>query len=208
MHTTEKRHRVRATKSATADTATSSPRRWLTPKCPSGGGQSERMTEGGGLRKLEDQITLWQTPSVADTMGGHLTRGGDRSGEPLLKGQAALFATPAARDWKSGGASVETMNRNARPLNEQVVNSPTFRPDPESLTDGEPSPDGSGRRLQTPKLNPFFDAWLMNWPPTWPFPVMMRFGAAEMESYLSRQRSRLRSLLCARGLLTGAERGL
>ncbi len=31
---------------------------------------------------------LWQTPSVADTMGGHLTRSGDRSGELLLKGQA------------------------------------------------------------------------------------------------------------------------
>ncbi len=29
---------------------------WLTPKQPSGGGQSERKTKGGGLRKLEDQI--------------------------------------------------------------------------------------------------------------------------------------------------------
>jgi hypothetical protein len=28
---------------------------WLTPKVPSGGGQAERTTAGGGLRKLEDQ---------------------------------------------------------------------------------------------------------------------------------------------------------
>jgi hypothetical protein len=29
---------------------------WQTPKQPSGGGQSKRLTAGGGLRKLEDQI--------------------------------------------------------------------------------------------------------------------------------------------------------
>ena len=32
-------------------------RTWLTPKTPTGGGQMERNTEGGGLRKLEDQIS-------------------------------------------------------------------------------------------------------------------------------------------------------
>lgn len=31
---------------------------WLTPKLPSGGGQAERSTDGGGLRKLEDQVML------------------------------------------------------------------------------------------------------------------------------------------------------
>ena len=31
---------------------------WQTPKLPSGGGQAERMTAGGGLRKLEDQALL------------------------------------------------------------------------------------------------------------------------------------------------------
>ena len=29
---------------------------WLTPKIPSGGGQPNRITPGGGLRKLEDQV--------------------------------------------------------------------------------------------------------------------------------------------------------
>lgn len=31
--------------------------KWLTPKSPSGGGQQERVTAGGGLRKLEYQIS-------------------------------------------------------------------------------------------------------------------------------------------------------
>jgi hypothetical protein len=30
-------------------------KQWLTPKVPSGGGQATRTTDGGGLRKLEDQ---------------------------------------------------------------------------------------------------------------------------------------------------------
>ena len=39
------------------DGGTSTRRTWLTPKCHSGGGQMERQTKGGGLRKLEDQIS-------------------------------------------------------------------------------------------------------------------------------------------------------
>lgn len=38
-----------------------------------------------------------------------------------LANQAALWATPAARDWRSGEASEETLNKNARPLNEQAT---------------------------------------------------------------------------------------
>jgi hypothetical protein len=36
---------------------------------------------------------LLQTPSVADAMGGHLSRGGTRSGELLLKGQVKAMAS-------------------------------------------------------------------------------------------------------------------
>jgi DNA-cytosine methyltransferase len=35
--------------------------------------------------------------------------------------RAVKMATPSARDWRSGKASAETMNRNARPLNEQMT---------------------------------------------------------------------------------------
>jgi len=53
-----------------ADTLTSAARLagWQTPKCPSGGGQAERQTAGGGLRKLEDQAQLagWPTPRAEE----------------------------------------------------------------------------------------------------------------------------------------------
>lgn len=46
---------------------------WLTPKCPSGGGQETRQTPGGGLRKLEDQVYLtgWTSPRQSDGKTGH-----------------------------------------------------------------------------------------------------------------------------------------
>ena len=44
---------------------------------------------GGALPGTESN---WPTPSVADTMGGHLSRGGDRSTELLLPGMAQKLA--------------------------------------------------------------------------------------------------------------------
>lgn len=46
-------------------------------------------------------------------------------------------ATPATRDWRDGRASEETMNRNARPLNEQAVSqwaTPTASDDGDKVT--------------------------------------------------------------------------
>jgi hypothetical protein len=47
---------------------------WLTPKVPSGGGQATRETQGGGLRKLEDQTEARQTgklnPRWVETLMG------------------------------------------------------------------------------------------------------------------------------------------
>lgn len=62
---------------------------------------------GASVRPNLDSITeLLPTPSVADGMGGHLTRSGSRSNELLLPGiakahaEGALLPTPAARDHK------------------------------------------------------------------------------------------------------------
>lgn len=72
---------------------------------------------------------------------------------PTLLGLAEALATPSARDWKSGDASPETLERNARPLNEQAQHWPT--PTAMVGNDGE-DPDGwmrRRRRLQEQGIN-------------------------------------------------------
>ena len=70
---------------------------WQTPKLPSGGGQENRQTEGGGLRKLEDQVILagWGTPKISS--GDYQT---GRDGERILnlQGQTRLTQWPAIPD--------------------------------------------------------------------------------------------------------------
>jgi hypothetical protein len=56
------------------------------------------------------------------------------------------WATPTARDWRSGKASPKTLSRNSRPLNEQV----------EAINPG--------------LLNPDWDECLMGFPPGWTDP--------------------------------------
>lgn len=60
---------------------------------------SEQRGEADGMTgTLVASARLWQTPSVADTTGGHGTRGGSRSGELQLNGQARMWPTPVAYD--------------------------------------------------------------------------------------------------------------
>jgi len=67
----------------------------------------------------------WKTPTA-----GCVGKGGAQDPAKRLEGGHAVdlqdqvrlagWGTPAARDWKSGDASQETLDRNARPLSEQV----------------------------------------------------------------------------------------
>jgi hypothetical protein len=104
---------------------------------------------------------LWPTPtSTLGTNGGRVTPTKAREGGTLIEALSArTFATPTARDWKSGKASQATMERNSRPLSEQVGGS----------------------------LNPTWVEWLMGWPLGWTdlepsatakyLPVMQQHGA-------------------------------
>lgn len=73
----------------------------------------------------KDSISLellgWPTPQSSDmTGGGQAKRSVGRSNHNdyvMMVG----WGTPAARDWKSGDASQDTLDRNARPLNERVI---------------------------------------------------------------------------------------
>lgn len=55
---------------------------------------AREVDHGVQLANQVERWPLWQTPSVSDTTGGHLTRGGDRSGEALLPGQVRNWPTP------------------------------------------------------------------------------------------------------------------
>jgi len=90
---------------------------------------------------------LWQTPTNADTLGGHLSRSGERSDEMLLKGQVRHWATPQAEDCEWGGGPEQTC------LTNQVF--PTGRQTEATAGNGRVS------------LNPLFVEWLMGWPRGW-----------------------------------------
>lgn len=89
------------------------------------------------MRALEE----WPTPTASlGTKGGRVTPRKGREGGTLIEAVAnRTFATPTARDWRSGKASPETRDRNSRPLSEQVGGS----------------------------LNPTWVEWLMGFPLGW-----------------------------------------
>lgn len=65
----------------------------------------------------------WETPSVAVTAGTRLTRGGARSNEKLLTGQAvqvALWGTPRASDGEKGGPN-QSFGAGGTPLPSQAA---------------------------------------------------------------------------------------
>jgi hypothetical protein len=101
-------------------------------------------------------LRLWPTAKASD---GNRPSAGRRR-EADLTDRARCWATPSARDWRSGLAGPETMARNSRPLNEQAV-SGLSRPAPETITVG-----GTGCG-DTPTLNPLFVEALMGWPTGW-----------------------------------------
>ena len=98
-----------------------------------------------------------------------------------VNGPKTGWATPTARDWRSGAASETTMERNARPLNEQMVNLASWGT-PRLQSNGNPiraddrrgrledqvfGPTPNGSNAPTEKRgapNPEFACWLMGWP--------------------------------------------
>lgn len=73
-------------------------RNWAAPRTSDTNGVG---AHGDGGMDLRPQVQQWEAPSVAVTDGSRLTRGGDRSDELLLTGQANL----ASEKWSSPKAS-------------------------------------------------------------------------------------------------------
>ena len=79
------------------------------------------------MRNLNDKAAKWEAPSVAVTDGTRLTRGGDRSNELLLTGQAVeaskQWAAPAAQNHKgsSEGSSEGSIFRQDGKSREDIL---------------------------------------------------------------------------------------
>lgn len=128
---------------------------------------------------LAEVAQQWEAPSVAVTEGSRMTRGGDRSDELLLTGQAMEaskpWAGPAAQNHKgsSEGSSEGSITRQDGKSREDILSyqaelffRPPSSPDQPiaggsmSSTDSPNSNQPSAKR----KLNPMFVEALMRWP--------------------------------------------
>jgi hypothetical protein len=89
---------------------------WQTPKTPSGGGQSARETEGGGLRKLEDQaLGLTPTGTPVETV------------KPVayqLNPRFSLWLQGYPTEWASCGAQAMQSCRKSRRRSSKPASKP------------------------------------------------------------------------------------
>ena len=85
------------------------PKIWATPTAEDG-------NRGGTLRAHDTGVPLSQQAASASSGNARETRHGTGV-------TPALWATPTARDHRSGKASRKTLDKNARPLNEQAATS-------------------------------------------------------------------------------------
>ena len=83
---------------------------------------------GGGI-PLAMRVRMWPTATVQHRAGSaaYSTESGRHAGTTLADAANGRWATPTARDWKSGQHSEATAARNSRPLNEQVWATPLAR---------------------------------------------------------------------------------
>lgn len=171
----------------------------------------------GGERKdemgLDQQARFWPSPASRDHRDPNLLsyqeRSGSKKGEQLpnfvkhhWKTSHGLQYRPEAGDPGGGGEFAKEAEHWDPSLPDRPIQfGLTFyqrvrilRRLCRQLQQRLPSPYGKGRSIFKRKLNPIFVDWLMGWPDGWSS-VDHAYSAAEMESYLCRQRQYLLFLL-------------
>jgi hypothetical protein len=128
----------------------------------SGKGNQKRNANLDDVAKLI--LSGWPSPTASLADKGVRSEEGAiveaaRNRGPDLAAVVSLtgWASPANRDWRDGRASQETMDRNARPLNEQAVM--LAIPGPTSPS----SHAGTANCVESLTLNPGFSRWLMGY---------------------------------------------
>lgn len=165
--------------------------------------EAELNRERGCPMTLAKDVSLWTTPNAM--AGGSVSRGGDRIDDPLLAGQAAMWATPmrsddgdkvtaaskiglipqvaqwatpASRDYRSPNAT-SFQERSESTKGEQLVNQVEhhFLPPDQKQTGGR------SRKCSTRRLNPAFVCWLMGMPWYWTRPEPINSAAPATASW-------------------------
>jgi DNA (cytosine-5)-methyltransferase 1 len=120
-------------------------------------------------RRIGESDSLsWPTPTVH---GNHNQKGASAESGDGLATAVRIWPTPTARDWRSGKASAETMNRNSRPLNEVATHWPT--PTASMTTEGDlaqaffRSDDPRRPPCTGGSLNPAWVESIQGFPPGW-----------------------------------------
>lgn len=137
--------------------------------CNSSGG-NPNTTGTHGVTLTDRAVRQWGTPAASQAFTGSGMRGGDRSGEAVLAGQAKQWPTPTSRDTKGE----DQPNREGGP---SLVNAALGRQSLTTPTDGTSGPPRAD-------LNPRFVAALMGVPWDWLTPST----SVETASYLEWQR--------------------
>lgn len=95
---------------------------WPTPNTPSGGPNTKSTEKHTGGMDLDGAAAAaWPTPTAEDAESSGMRHGRGVADTMTAVASLTAWGTPAARDWKSGDASQETMDKNARPLNELAM---------------------------------------------------------------------------------------
>lgn len=174
---------------------------------------AEKRAQGHGMSNLNDMIAnfaLWPANRASPNENRNTRSApshGSRHGltvAGLVQDtiRLATWPTCAARDWKNGKASQETMDRNSRPLNEMVfsiwsalraTDGAKGGPNQSFGAGGSPLPSQvaqtvlNGSNAQTGSsvgsLHPEFAGWEMGYPPEW-------LSCAPSETPSSRKRPR------------------
>ncbi len=127
--------------------------------------------------QLARQVQMWQTPRAADAHGAGYQRDHGMKGRERLSltGEAKMFPTPKALDWKNQSHKGPLSHSpDLSSVVEQYLtpltgsNFPSSRPDQTSASSGDKS--STSRPNSRPRLNALFVEWLMNWPRGWSHP--------------------------------------
>lgn len=184
-------------------TLTDAVRTWPTPRTDEHG-QMNSQDNGVALSRMAE---TWPTPRAitggAESAERKQELGRTESGGGDLQAAAENWPTPGAGDDRGPNPSwAKAAERHAKNgVNKQMglrdfaVSSPQVRAI--SVSGGELSPTDLQTFLRR-RLNPAFVCWLMGWPWWWTNPVRISFARQAMESYLSRLRTLLASLLVER----------